>query len=160
MDSTAPETRSSGRQVKKTLKLRENDELAPIPLEALPPTAKPLLNKGIPQFEPQRRIPLEPMHPRVPIISPLQLFLLLLGEETLVAIVNATNEYASSITEGITDLKHARPWHPITRNELIIFLGTLFYMGRHPEFNREYHWQTGVPGMGRLGHIISKNRWE
>jgi hypothetical protein len=160
MGSTALKTRSSARKVKPSWKIRENDELAPIPLEALPPTAQPLLDKGIPQFEPQKRIPFDSMCPRVPIISPLQLFLLLLSEEALAAIVNATNIYAASVMNTTTDFRCTRPWYPLTRNELIVFIGTLFFMGRHYEFNREYYWQTGTPGMGRLGYIMSKTRWE
>ena len=98
---------------------------------------------------------------RVPIVTPLQLFLLLLGEGTLLAIVNATNANAAAFMEMVLDnLSSTRPWHPLTRNELIVWLGTLFFMGRHPEYNREYHWQTGIPGMGRLKYVMSKNRWE
>ena len=33
-------------------------------------------------------------------------------------------------------------------------------MGRHYEYNREYYWQTGTPGMGRLSHVMAKTRWE
>lgn len=33
-------------------------------------------------------------------------------------------------------------------------------MGRHPEFNRKYHWESGTPVMGRLRHVMSKNCWE
>ena len=53
--------------------------------------------------------------------SPLQLFLLLLGEATLTAIVLATNAYAS-LTMERESIKHVhpRPWHPLTRNELIV----------------------------------------
>lgn len=70
-------------QMDNSWEIRENDELAPVVLEALPPTAKLLVDKGIPLFEPHYRVPFHSMHPRVPIQSPLQLFLLLLGEETL-----------------------------------------------------------------------------
>jgi hypothetical protein len=83
MKSNTQETRRSGRQTKKSFKVRENDALAPILLEALPTEAQHLVDKGIPQFEPQQRLPFESMCLRVPVISPLQLFLLLLGEKTL-----------------------------------------------------------------------------
>ena len=156
----ASKIRSSGRQTKKTLKLRENDALAPILLEALPTESQHLVDKGIPVYEPQERLPFLPMTVRVPIITPLQLFLLLLGEQTLTAIVNATNANAAATMALVTDFSHIRPWHPLTRNELIVWLGTLFFMGRHYEYNREYHWDTGPLGIGRLGKHMSKTRWE
>ena len=97
------------------------------------------------------------MYARVPIISPLQLFLLLLGEETLIAIVNAINTYAASVTEVIIEFRRTRPWYPLTRNELIVFLGTLFFMGRHYEFNKEYYY---CARMRRLNQYMLKTRWE
>ena len=160
MNSNAQNTRRSGRQTKKSFKVRENDALAPILLEALPIESQQLVDKGIPQFEPQERLPFLPMTVRVPIITPLQLFLLLLGEETLLAIVSATNANAAVVMALETDYINVRPWHPLTRNELIVWLGTLFFMGRHHEFNREYHWDTGILNIGRLGKFISKTRWE
>ena len=160
MNSNVQKPRSSGRQTKKTLKIRENDALAPILLEALPTKSQHLVDNGIPQFEPQQRLPFLPMTVRVPISTPLQLFLLLLGEETLLAIVNATNAYAATVMALETDFDSPRPWHPLTRNELIVWLGTLFFMGRHPEFNREYFWESGTLGMGRLRYVMSKTRWE
>ena len=129
-------SRLSGPRTTKSFKLRENDVLAPILLDALPPAAQPLMDKGIPQFEPENRLFCLHMSPRVPIISPLQLFLLLLGEETLVAIVNATNMNAAATMALVTDFTNVRPRYPLTRNELIVRLGTLFFMGRHHEFNR------------------------
>ena len=67
--------------------------MAPILLEALPAEAQHLVDKGIPQFEPERRLSFESIRPRVPIVSPLQLFLSLLGEETLESILTITNVY-------------------------------------------------------------------
>ena len=152
--------RSSGRQTKKTLKLRENDALAPILLEALPTKSQHLVDKGIPVYEPQERLPFLPMTVRVPITTPLQLFLLLLGEQTLTAIVNATNANAAATMALVTNFSRIQPWHPLTRNELIVWLSTLFFMGRHYEYNQEYHWDTGPLGIGRLGKHMSKTRWE
>ena len=156
----ASKPRSSGRVTKKTQKVRENDALAPILLEALGAESQQLVDAGIPSFEPRQRLPLTCMTVRVPISTPLQLLLLLLGEGTLLAIVSATNANAASIMALDTDYSYVRPWHPLTRNELIVWLGTLFFMGRHPEFNREYHWQTRISGMGRLKYYMSKTRWE
>ena len=157
MKSNPQKTHRSGRQTKKSFKIRENDALAPILLEALPTESQHLVDHGIPQFEPNKRLPFEPMTVRVPIKSPLQLFLLLLGEETLESIVTATNAYALLVTEReLQNFDRPRPWHPLTRNELIVWLGTLFFMGRHHEVNREYYWQEAIPspagsGAGGLG---------
>ena len=139
MKSTPSEPRTLGRQLKKSLKVRENDALAPILLEALGTESQQLVNAGIPSFEPQQRLSFAPMTVQVPITSPLQLFLLLLGKETLLTIIGATNAYASQIMkEELLNSTRPRPWHPLTRNELIVWLGTLFFMGRHPEFDRDY----------------------
>ena len=100
------------------------------------------------------------MRLRVPIISPLQLFLLLLGEKTLQSIVTATNAYALLVTQReAMNYDRPRPWHPLTRNELIVWLGTLFFIGRHHEVNREYYWQDAT-GIQRLNKVMAKTRWE
>ena len=52
MNSNTQETRRLGRQTKKSFKVRENDALAPILLEALPIESQHLVEQGIPQFEP------------------------------------------------------------------------------------------------------------
>ena len=69
MKSNAQETRRSGRQIKKSFKVRENDALASILLEALLAEAQYLVDKGIPQFESKRRLPFESIRPRVPVVS-------------------------------------------------------------------------------------------
>ena len=46
----------------------------------------------------------------------------------------------------------------MTRNELIIWLGSLFWMGRHYEYNREYYWDKGISTFGQK--VMSKTRWE
>ena len=110
MKSNAQKTRRSGRQTKKSFKVQENDALAPILLEALPAEAQHLVDNGIPQFEPERRLPFESMRLRVPAISPLQLFLSLLDEKTLESILTATNAYALLVTqEEATLYKRPRP---------------------------------------------------
>lgn len=98
------------------------------------------------------------MRPKVSIGSPIQLFLLLLGEETLLSIVDATNAYATSVTQAAVEFRRPRPWHPLTRNELIVWLGSLFWMGRHYEHNREYYWNDNISHFGQ--QVMSKTRWE
>ena len=152
----ASKPRSSDRVTKKTQKVRENDILAPILLEVLGAESQQLVDIGIPSFEPQQRLPLTYMTVRVPISTSLQLLLLLLGEGTLLAIVSTTNANAASIMALDTNYSYVRPWHPLTRNELIVWLGTLFFIRRHPKFNREYYWQTRISGIGRLKYYIFK----
>ena len=89
--------------------MRENDVLAPILLKVLSPNAQPLLDNGIPQFEPHSRVPFESICLRVPIYSPLQLFLLLLGEETLQQIITITNVYISLSIQAIAEFRYPRP---------------------------------------------------
>ena len=106
MNSNTQETRRSGRQTKKSFKVRENDALALILLEALPIESQYLVKQGIPQFELQRRLSFMPMTVRVPITTPLQLLLLLLGEGTLLAIVGVTNANAASTMALDTDYSY------------------------------------------------------
>ena len=157
MDSSTLKTRSSTREVKKTWKLREKDEFIPVAVQLLPGAAKPVMDDPIPHFEPSTRVPFDSMTPNVPIRDPIQLFLLLLGEETLKSIVIAINEYATIRLQGPHNIARPRPWRPLTRNELIIWLGTLFFMGRHQKFNREYYWREE---MHHFGQYMSKSRWE
>ena len=158
MDSASLKTRSSSRQVEKSWKIRENDELAPVVLEALPPIAKPLVDKEIPLFEPHSRMPFDSMHPGVPVQFPLHLFLLLLGKETLLQILTATNAPAAMVMDNAAGFQNPQPWHPLTRYELIVWLGSLFWMGRHSEHNREYYWNSSISMFGR--EVMSKTRWE
>ena len=98
------------------------------------------------------------MHVLVPITSALQLFLLLLGEESLTAMVSVTNTFAEKDWHWNDAYRYQRPWHPLTRNELIRWLGTLIHMGRHRETNKEYYWREDIHL--KLSRCMSKKRWE
>ena len=91
-------------------------------------------------------------------MSALQLFLFLVGEASLAAMVAATNASAEKDWHQDDSFRYQRPWYPLTRNELIRWLGTLVYMGRHHEFNREYYWREDMHL--RLSRAMSKTRWE
>ena len=158
MDSAAQKTTKSGRITKKTFKVRENDVFTPIPLVPPPKIAKGLFSLPHPQFEPLKRVPFDSMHVLVPIVSALQLFLLLLGEASLAAMVTATNANTTKDWHYDDSFRYQRPWHPLTRNELIRWLGTLIYMGRHRETNSEYYWRTD--SHLKLSRAMSKTRWE
>ena len=105
----ASKPRSSGWVTKKTQKVRENDALAPILLEALGAESQQLVDASIPSFEPQQRLSLTCITVRVPISTPLQLLLLLLGEGTLLTIVSVTNANAASIMALNTNYSYIRP---------------------------------------------------
>ena len=68
----------------------------PICLVEPPIIAKGLFAHPHPCFEPATRVPFDSLHVLVPIISALQLFLLLLGEASLTAMVAATNANATN----------------------------------------------------------------
>ena len=155
-NSTAQITRSSSRKRTATWKIREQDEFIPVVVEPLPKIAKPILDDPIPHFEPEQRVPFDSMRPVIPCSVPLMLFLYLFGEQSLQTIVDSTNTYANYFTQK-PHLLHQRKWHNLTRNELLVWIGTLIYMGRHPEHNTEYYWR---PEMHHFGRYMGKNRWE
>jgi hypothetical protein len=157
MKSAPPKTRSSGRQPKPTWKKRENDTFIPLVIEPLPVDLAPLLTDPIPHFEPAMRVLFECMRSKLSSDDPLSLFIAIFGEESLKLIVDATNAKAKSFTPELPSPR-PRPWIPLSRNELIVYLGTLIYMGRHYEFNQEYYWN---PDKHRtLSASMSKTRWE
>ena len=156
LNSAPGKTRSSTRTTRKSRKVRENDECFPIVVEALPVDASPLLDHPIPKFQPSITVQFESLRSVIAIASPLQLFLSLFGEKSLDAIVEATNTKAQAFVPLVPSRK-PRAWASLTRNELIVFLGTLFYMGRHYEYNRSYYWSQGMhEHMGTMG----RTRWE
>jgi hypothetical protein len=53
----------------------------------------------------------------------------------------------------MTDLDHGTP---ITRAELLRFIGCLFYMGMHQEILRDDYWRPP----SRLATIMSKTRFD
>ena len=61
--------------------------------------------------------------------DPFSLFMRFLGEESLLAIMDATNAKAARSMHP--SLKFARSWTPLTRGELLCWLGLLFYMANH-----------------------------
>ena len=94
MASPAQKCRSSGRISKKTFKVRENDAFTPIAIVPPPKIVKGLFSLPHPAFEPLKRVPFDSIHVLVPIVSALQLFLLLLGEESLITMVITINNNA------------------------------------------------------------------
>ena len=51
----------------------------------------------------------------------------------------------------------ARPWTPLTRGELLCWLGLLFYMANHIETRRHEYWKSSK---SILTQFMGRNRWE
>ena len=119
---------------------------------SIPPSS--VLDNPLPAFEPSIRVQFESMSSACASDDPLSLFISLFGEQSLEAIVVA--KAADFVPE--TPSPTPRSWQLLTRNELIVFIGTLFYMGRHHEYNREYYWNEGMHA--KLKDAMGKTRWE
>ena len=76
MESATPVTRKSGREIKKTLKLCEQDDYIPIAIQPLPKPVKKAMQDSLPQFEPVFRVIYEPPTSSIVIQDPLSLFML------------------------------------------------------------------------------------
>src|SRR5206468_4914142 len=72
--------------------------------------------------------------------EPIELFLKLLGEESILAIVTATNTYAESQMGPVR--QYARTWHPLSSGELLCWLALLFYMAICTEKRRKDYWPS------------------
>jgi hypothetical protein len=78
----------------------------------------------------------------------------LLGWESVLAIVAATNAYAMAALARVPkDVKRARGWSTLSPGEFLTWLGLLFCMGLTVERRRKDHW----PGFSRF---MSQFRWE
>ena len=75
----------------------------------------------------------------------------LLGWESVVAIVAATNAYAAA--DVAPRQQYARTWHPLTTGEFLCWLGLLFYMALYTIKRREDYWP-------RCGLFMSQTRWD
>ena len=95
MDSAISVTRKSTRVTKKTLKVRENDDCIPIPVQPLPKTVESAMQDPLSEFEPVFRVDYKPTTLTTTIRDPLRLFLLFFSEFYLSTIVKATNIYTS-----------------------------------------------------------------
>ena len=95
MDSAISVTRKSTRVTKKTLKVRENDDCIPIPVQPLPETVESVMQDLLSEFEPVFRVDYKPTTLTTTIRDSLCLFLLFFSEFYLSTIVKAINIYTS-----------------------------------------------------------------
>jgi len=142
----------------KTEKIRSpRKPLKPVAAQpAVGPSIGQLLSDPLPTYHPPINVPLQPFQARIPPQNPLNTFLSLVGEPALKIIVDSTNSYArhhrfQPLQQGV------RRWHNLTRNELLQWIGLLFYMGRHIEPPRADYWSVSSHN---LGQYMGKTRWE
>ena len=90
-------------------------------------------------------------------ITPIQLFLIFLGEKNLQDIVLATNQAAED-ERSDPQPPAARHWNPLSLNEALKWIGLLFYIGRHPEPSRTDYWNLSFGH--KLGQFMCRNRWD
>ena len=82
------------------------------------------------------------------------LFMRLLGWESLLAIVAATNARAAASMQIAKN--RVRPWSTLTPGELLLWLGLLFYMTSHIEKRRHEYWKSS---RNVFGQWMGRNRW-
>ena len=133
----------------------QNGDFLPVPIKPIPPKVEQLLRNPLPSFEPRFRVEYKPWQANY-CGAPLQLFLRLFDERCLNQIVEKTNARAESL-QPTKRQKAERYWHPLTRNELLRWIGILLFIGRHNEPKREYNWRC--PGHD-LGRFMGRQRWE
>jgi hypothetical protein len=104
----------------KTARLRgEKRPLKAVKVEpAIGPTIGELISAPLPQYIPPINVPLVPFQAQLPRQGPLSLFLSFLGEPALRTVVENTNNYARNWRSKPLQ-KRARPWHDLSRNELL-----------------------------------------
>ena len=135
----------------------EKNQMRPIAIDPPPAGTKATMRRELPPFEPPFRVPRTTLQACIPIITPLQLFLAFLGEASLQNIVLATNETAAAEMSN-PQPPAARYWHPLSRHELLRWIGLLFYMGRHTEPTRDDYWSLSLGH--KLGQFMCRNQWD
>lgn len=132
-----------------------NNPTNPIPTEKLSHELQTKLANPREPYNPRFSVPYDEMKPKVSRRDPLQLFLYFFTEQCIATIVASTNIKATA--EG-RDTQHPRPWKPLMRNELLQWIGLLFYMGRHNEMRRTDYWSSSA--RKPLGQWMGRERWE
>ena len=114
-------------------------------------TVKKLLDEPPINFSPPNYVDFEPLKVNWIENDPFSLFIKFLGEESLMAIVVATNAKAASQMGPLP--RNPRYWTPLSREELLCWLGLLFYMALHAEKRRSDHWPVLTP-------FMRQTRWD
>jgi hypothetical protein len=120
-----------------------------------PEPVQTLLDRAIVEYSPPHRVPFISIRQLWPEKDPFSLFIKFLGEESITAIVVATNTYAAYLSRPRQQF--AREWVLLTRGELLTWLGLLFYMGNHTMKRRHEYWSVSN---SIIGEFMGQNRWE
>ena len=71
--------------------------------------------------------------------DPFSPFVRFLGQQSLPAVVEATNAKAATLMHP--HQQFVQPWTPLTCKELVCWLSLLFYMANHIEVRRHEYWR-------------------
>ena len=135
----------------------ENKHVPLLVEKKAPKGTKSVLRRELPHYIPPMRVPRITFQTLVPITTAFALFMRFLGEESLRAILIATNEYAKP-KRPLPQPQWARNWTPLTRSQLLVWLGILFYMGRHGEHDQTDFWNKSIGH--HLGEYMGRTRWQ
>ena len=130
---------------------------APIPPETRPaedppaPEIKQLQDQQLPPFTPSIQVAETSFQVLWTERDPYDLFIKLLGWESILAIVAATNAYANGRMGP--QPRHAREWTNLNTSEFLCWLGLLFTMGIQAQRRRKEHWPA-------FAVFMSKYRWD
>ena len=114
------------------------------PIEDPPPAeVKAVIKQPNPQYTPPIQVGFAPFKVLVKEREPIALFLFFLSEESLSAIVAATNMYANS--QITVSHRWADRWSDITVGELLCWIGILFYMAKGTVARRNDYWPSLSP---------------
>ncbi|GAQ91128.1 hypothetical protein KFL_007310050 [Klebsormidium nitens] len=102
--------------------------------------------------------------PGLAMLTPLQVFLMLVPLSWWTFVVEQTNRYAAA-SRGEQGLPEGsgRSWSPVTLQELLSWFGLVFAMALHPLPALAHYWRTGVQGAVRFpgfGSFMSQKRFE
>jgi hypothetical protein len=151
---------SSHSRIKKTRrrpKLVDRPELLePVVVEGPSPN-KSLMEDPLPEYQPELQVVNVPWRPIWSITTPILLFLAFLGSSSLDLIARNTNMKAQAEIARLS-AKTPRHWSPTDAFEVGRFFGTLFYMGRHREYDITYYWKDGMHR--NIQECISILRWQ
>lgn len=156
------EQADSPRRSKKSKKKRQDSpEIAPalpttrLVADAAPSAVRALLDQPLPTYTPPVQVEFEGFRVNWPERDPFALFLRFLGEASLLALVDATNARAASLMGPAQ--QNTRSWSPVSRGELLCWLGLLFYMTNSMGGSRQDQWTNSN---GFMRRIMTQVRWE
>ena len=108
------------------------------------------------EYEPSYRVELQPFFPLCTYYTPLELFLQFFTFQCIDILVTCTNAAAVRGTTRNPLEWQAKHWTPVTRNQLLRWLGIRFIMTRENTPIRDSYWN---PDTHNLGRFMGRDRW-